>query len=122
MAKQAQFDLSFAVDASAYIKNTETYPGDTVWTKIVKVEKGININSPVNPSFNTSTPPVSPPFNKKEPSPVSSIGSERDGNREDHFSDAHKSNDIVSGYDVKKVASVAEKNPTVEAFVNFLDG
>jgi hypothetical protein len=39
MAKQAQFALSFAVEASAYIKKTKTYPGETVWTKIVKVEK-----------------------------------------------------------------------------------
>jgi hypothetical protein len=96
VAKQAQFALLFAVEASAYIKNTKTYPGETDWTKIVKVEKGKNLNSPVNPSVNTSNPPVSPPFNKKESSPASSIGSERDGNREDHFSDAHKSNDIVS--------------------------
>ncbi len=45
---------------------------------------------------------LSESFNKKESSP---IGSERDGNREDHFSDANR---------IKNVASVAEKNPCHE--------
>ena len=114
VSEQSQKALIFAYESSAYIKNTKVYPGETDWAKKVRESVGSPLNSPkgavngqgTDAELETPSSPVSSYLDSTMGASGRIVGKGRQ--------------DVpLTGWAADNPAAL--KNPTIEAFVEYVE-